>query len=227
MSAFNDLSGMPASANRHTLTEILRGEWKFPGYVVSDWDAINELIAHGVAADETEAARLALSAGVDMEMVSTNYADTLKQQIQSGKIPEKILDQAVRRVLTVKFEKGLFDHPFVDETRCQNAFLQPDAIALAREAAAKSCVLLKNENAALPLPKQVKTIALIGPLAQDAEDLVGSWASRFHASDVVSLADGIRAKLPAGAQLTVVRGCSIIEPGADYFPGRPRHPPKN
>jgi beta-glucosidase len=217
MSAFNDLSGVPASGNRHTLTEILRGEWKFPGYVVSDWDAINELIAHGVAADEAEAARLALSAGVDMEMVSTNYADTLKQQIQSGKIPEKTLDQAVRRVLTVKFEKGLFDRPFVDETRCQNDFLQPDAIALAREAAAKSCVLLKNENGALPLSKQVKTIALIGPLAHDAEDMVGSWASRFHATDVVSLADGIRAKLPAGAQLTVVRGCSIIEPGAEYL----------
>jgi beta-glucosidase len=217
MSAFNDLSGMPASANRHTLTEILRGEWHFPGYVISDWDAINELIPHGIAADEAGAARLALTAGVDMEMVSTNYHDTLAQQIKAGRISEKVLDQAVRRVLTVKFEKGLFDHPFVDETRCQNAFLQPDAIALAREAAAKSCVLLKNENGALPLSKQVKTIALIGPLAQDAEDMVGSWASRFHASDVVSLADGIRAKLPAGAQLTVVRGCSIIEPGAEYL----------
>ena len=217
MSAFNDLSGVPASGNRHTLTEILRGEWHFPGYVISDWDAVNELIPHGVAADGADAARLGLTAGVDMEMVSTTYPDTLAQQIKSGKISEKVLDEAVRRVLTVKFEKGLFDHPFVDETRCQNAFLQPDAIALARKAAAKSCVLSKNENAALPLSKQVKTIALIGPLAQDAMDMVGSWASRFRASDVVSLAGGIRAKLPAGAQLTVQRGCSIIEPGGDYL----------
>lgn len=216
MSAFNDLSGMPASGNRHTLTEILRGEWRFPGYVISDWGAVGELIDHGVAADGAAAARLALTAGVDMEMVSTNYPAMLKSQILSGKIPEKILDQAVRRVLTVKFEKGLFDHPYVDESRCQTAFLRPDAIALAREAAAKSCVLLKDENGVLPLSKQVKRLALIGPLAQDADDLVGPWASRFHVADVVSLADGIRAKLPAGAQLTPVRGCSIIEPGADY-----------
>ena len=217
MSAFNDLSGIPASANRHTLTEILRDEWHFPGYVISDWDAVNELIAHGLAADEAGAARLGINAGVDMEMVSTTYPDTLAQQVKAGKLSRSVLDEAVRRVLTVKFEKGLFDHPYTDETRCQNAFLQPDAIALAREAAAKSCVLLKNENGALPLSKQVKTIALIGPLAQDAEDMVGSWASRFHANEVVSLADGIRAKLPAGAQLTVVRGCSIIEPGAEYL----------
>jgi beta-glucosidase len=217
MSAFNDLSGMPASANRHTLTEILRGQWHFPGYVISDWGAVAELVDHGVAADETAAARLALTAGVDMEMVSTTYPDTLKQQIQSGKISERILDRAVRRVLVVKFEKGLFDHPFVDETRCRTAFLQPDAIALAREAAAKSCVLLKDENGALPLSKQIKTIALIGPLAQDADDLVGPWASRFHASEVVSLAAGIRAKLPAGVELTVARGCSVIEPGAEYL----------
>lgn len=217
MSAFNDLSGMPASANRHTLTDILRGEWHFPGFVVSDWDAINELIAHGVAADEADAARLALTAGVDMEMVSTTYPDTLAQQVKAGKIPVSVLDQAVRRVLTVKFEKGLFDHPFVDEARFQTAFLRPDAVALAREAAAKSCVLLKDENGTLPLSKQVKTIALIGPLAADADDLVGPWASRFHAGDVVTLAAGIRAKLPTGVELTVMRGCSIFEPGADYL----------
>jgi beta-glucosidase len=217
MSAFNDLSGMPASANRHTLTEILRGEWHFPGYVISDWDAVNELIPHGVAADAAGAARRGITAGVDMEMVSTTYPDTLAQQVKAGKIPLNVVDEAVRRVLTVKFAKGLFDHPYVDEARCQTAFLRPDAIALAREAAAKSCVLLKNEKSALPVSMAAKKIALIGPLAQDAVDLVGSWASRFHAGEVVSLADGIRAKLPAGVQLTVVRGCSIIEPGAEYL----------
>ena len=151
MSAFNELSGFPASGNRRTLTEILRGEWGFRGFVVSDWESVGELIDHGVAADETEAARLALTAGVDMEMVSTTYPDTLAQLINSKKIPISVLDEAVRRVLTVKFEKGLFDHPYVDEARCRTAFLQPDAIALAREAAAKSCVLLKNENGVLPL----------------------------------------------------------------------------
>jgi beta-glucosidase len=218
MSAFNELSGMPASANRHTLTEILRGEWKFPGYVISDWAAVGELVDHGVAADAAAAARLGITAGVDMEMVSTTYPDTLAQQVKAGKIPLSVVDEAVRRVLTVKFEKGLFDHPYADETRCQTAFLQPDAIALAREAAAKSCVLLKNENGALPISKEIKKVALIGPFAGDAEELVGPWSSRAHASDIVSLADGIRAKLPAGIQLTAVRGCSIIEPDS----GKPR-----
>ena len=213
MSAFNELSGMPASANRHTLTEILRGEWKFPGYVISDWAAVGELVDHGVAANDNEAARLGITAGVDMEMVSTTYPDTLAQQVKAGKIPVAVVDEAVRRVLTVKFEKGLFDHPYTDETRCQTAFLRPDAIALAREAAAKSCVLLKNEDGALPASKATKKVAIIGPFAEDAAELVGPWSSRAHASDIVSLTDGIRAKLSDGVQLNVVRGCAVIESG--------------
>jgi len=213
MSAFNCLSGVPASANFHTLTEILRDEWKFPGFVVSDYDAVGELIPHGVAADSTNAARLALTAGVDMEMVSSNYCDTLSQQVKAGKIPESVVDEAVRRVLLVKFEKGLFDHPFTDETRCRTAFLLPDALALAREAAAKSCVLLKNDRNVLPLSRQVKRIALIGPLADNAEELIGSWSGRAHADDAVSLADGIRAKLPPGARLSVTRGCRFADTG--------------
>ena len=212
MSAFNCLSGMPASGNRHTLTEILRGEWHFPGFVISDWEAVNELIPHGVAADEAGAARLAITAGVDMEMVSTNYPDTLKAQVEQGTVPESVVDEAARRVLTVKFAKGLFDHPYVDEARCRTAYLRPDALALAREAAAKSCVLLKNENRALPISKLAKQVVLIGPLAEDAEELVGCWSSRAHASDIGSFAVGVREKLPADARLTVARGCSIIEP---------------
>ena len=213
MSAFNCLSGVPASGNRHTLTEILRDEWHFPGYVISDWSAVHELIPHGVAADEAEAARLAITAGVDMEMVSTNYHDTLKAQVEQGTVPESVIDEAVRRILTVKFARGLFDGPYVDETRCQTAYLRPDALALAREAAAKSCVLLKNENGALPVSRQAKKVALIGPLAEETEELVGCWASRAHAEDVVSLAVGVREKLPADARLTVARGCAIVEPG--------------
>ena len=213
MSAFNCLNGIPTSANRHTLTEILRDEWKFRGYVVSDWGAVDELIAHGFAADEAEAARLALTAGVDIEMVSTNYPDTLAEQVKQGKVPVSVVDEAVRRVLTVKFTRGLFEHPYVDETRWQTAFLLPDALALASEAAAKSCVLLKNENGALPISRQVKTVALIGPLAEDAEELVGCWSSRAHTNDLVSLAVGVHEKLPADAQLAVARGCAIDESG--------------
>lgn len=213
MSAFNCLSGFPASANRHTLTDILRDEWKFRGLVVSDYNAVFELIAHGVAADETNAAWLALTAGVDMEMVSRTYPDTLKQQVQQGIIKKRVLDEAVRRVLTVKFEKGLFDRPYTDESRYRTAYLRPDALALAREAAAKSCVLLKDDKGALPISKQVKSVALIGPLAVDTDELVGPWFSRAHMNDIVSLGDGFREKLSPDAKLIVARGCAIMEGG--------------
>lgn len=213
MSAFNCLSGVPASDNRHTLTEVLRDEWKFPGFVVSDYDAVHELVEHGVAADDTEAARLALTAGVDMEMVSTTYPDTIAQQVKQGLISEKVVNEAVRRVLTVKFVKGLFDHPYTDESRYSTAYLKPDAISLAREAAAKSCVLLKNTNDTLPLSNQVKNVALIGPFAEYADELVGPWFSRAHANEIISLAAGIREKLPSDAKLTVARGCAIAEKG--------------
>jgi beta-glucosidase len=209
MSAFNCLSGMPASANRHTLTEILRDEWKFRGFVISDWDSVNELIPQGVAADGSEAARLAFNAGVDMEMVSSNYHNTLPEQVKQGKVPESVVDEAVRRILTVKFAKGLFDRPYVDESLYLTAFLKPDALALAREAAAKSCVLLKNENSALPISHQAKTIALIGPLGEETGDLLGCWAGPGRWQDVVSLAAGLRAKLGTGSELKVVRGCEI------------------
>jgi beta-glucosidase len=212
MSAFNCLTPSPASGNHHTLTDILRGEWKFPGFVVSDWESVGELIEHGVAADGDEAAWLGLMGGVDMEMVSTNYITTLKRQVKAGKIPESVVTEAARRVLTVKFAKGLFDKPYVDETFYQTAFLKPDAVALARQAAVKSCVLLKNDSA-LPLSKQAKKIALIGPLAEDAEELVGCWYARARTNDIVSLVAGIHAKLSPDAELKTARGCAIVESG--------------
>jgi beta-glucosidase len=218
MSAFNCLSGFPASANRHALTDILRGEWKFPGFVVSDYESVGELVEHGVAADASEAARLALTAGVDMEMISRTYHDTLKQSIKQGAISRKVLDEAVRRVLTVKFQKGLFDRPFTDETRCPAAFLQPDALALARTAAAKSCVLLKNEKQVLPLSPLTRKIALIGPMAENTQELVGPWHSRAHANDLISLAEAIREQAGSNFELTVARGCVLVEPGVIKVP---------
>ena len=208
MSSFNCLSGFPASADRHTLNEILRGEWKFRGFVVSDYLAVAQLMEHGVAANGDEAARLAITAGVDMEMVSSNY-ETLPQQIQDGKVPTEVVDEAVRRILQVKFVKGLFDRPYTDETPYQDAYLKPDAVALAREAAAKSCVLLKNEKNALPISKQAKKIALIGPLGDAAGEMLGCWASRGRPQDAVSLATGIRAKLAPGSKLTITEGCNL------------------
>jgi beta-glucosidase len=209
MSAFNELSGMPASGNHHTLTDILRGEWKFHGFVVSDWTSVSELIPHGVAADDAGAARLALTAGVDMEMVSRTYLGTLAQQVKAGKVSQAVVNEAVRRVLTVKFEKGLFDHPFTEEARCESAFLQPDALALARSAAAKSCVLLKDENGLLPISRSVKKLVLIGPMADDPGEMLGCWEARGHMEDAVSLAAGIRAHLRPDAELMVVQGCDL------------------
>jgi len=217
MSAFNDLDGMPTSANHFTLTDVLRHEWNFRGFVVSDYQSVSELIDHGVAANDADAARFALTAGVDMEMVSTTYPETLAQQVKEKLIPKSVIDDAVRRILLVKFAKGLFDRPYTDETNYKTAFLKPDALALAREAAAKCCVLLKNDNNVLPLSKEVKTIALIGPLGTDAEQMVGPWYSRAHAADAVALDTGIRQKLAAGAQLLIARGCSIIETGRSRF----------
>ncbi|HUC83770.1 MAG TPA: beta-glucosidase BglX [Candidatus Acidoferrales bacterium] len=218
MSSFNCLSGYPASADRHTLTDILRGEWKFKGFVVSDYESVSELIDQGVAANEAQAARLALTAGVDMEMISKTYHDTLKQQVEQGTVPRRVLDEAVRRVLTVKFEKGLFDQPYADESLYQTAYLRPDAIALAREAAAKSCVLLKNEQNVLPLSPRGGKIVLIGPLAEAAQELVGPWHSRAHTNDLISLAEAVQAQLSPDAKLAVTRGCALFEPGVIKVP---------
>ncbi|HKW29403.1 MAG TPA: beta-glucosidase BglX, partial [Verrucomicrobiae bacterium] len=211
MSAFNCLSGTPASANHHTLTDILKNEWGFQGFVVSDWAAVNELISQGVAANPAQAARLALTAGVDMEMLTTNYLSTLKQQVLAGTIKEKTIDEAVTRVLRVKFARGLFERPYVDESLSRTAFLKPDALALARKAVVKSCVLLKNGNNTLPLSRQLKRIAVIGPLGDDTDNLLGSWCARGRSGDVVSIAAGIRAKLASTAELKVVHGCELPE----------------
>ena len=208
MTSFNSLSGFPASGNHHLLTDILRNEWKFQGFVVSDYQAIVQLIDHGVAADDDEAARLAITAGVDMEMVSSNY-ETLPQQIQDGIVSPTNVDESVRRILRVKFVKGLFDRPYTDETLYKNAYLRPDAVALAREAAAKVCVLLKNEKSALPISKSVKKIALIGPLADAPGEMLGCWSSRGRPQDAISLAAGIRAKLAPDSKLTISPGCNI------------------
>ncbi|MFO1477872.1 MAG: beta-glucosidase BglX [Verrucomicrobiota bacterium] len=213
MSAFNLLPGSPASANRHTLTEILRDEWHFPGFVVSDWTAVEELMPHGVAGTGADAARLALVAGVDMEMVSSNYPNTLAAQVKDGRIPESIITEAARRVLKVKFVKGLFEHPYVDETLYKTAFLRPDAVALAREAAARSCVLLRNEHGILPLGPGSKKIALIGPFGDATGDLLGCWAARGRAEDAVSIAAALKSRLPSTAELRVVHGCDATSTG--------------
>ena len=223
MSAFNCLNGVPASGNRRTLTDILRGELGFQGFVVSDWESVSQTIDHGVAADAPGAARLALHAGVDMEMTSATYTN-LPALVAQGALTQAEVDEAVRRVLRVKIRRGLFERPYADEKLAVDAFLKPDARALAREAAVKSCVLLKNDGGVLPLARTVRKIALIGPLGAEQGELLGCWAGRGEPKDAISLEQGLRAKLGQDVQLTVVKGCELIEakrtkPLTDGTPG--------
>src|SRR5882762_449150 len=192
MSAFNSLNGVPASANPFTLKQILRSEWGFEGIVDSDFTSLAELVAHGIANDGAAAARKAFLAGVDMDMVSSLYHENLVQLVRSGQVPETAVDESVRRVLRVKFALGLFDRPFADEAKEAGAMLRPDSVMLARNAAERSFVLLKNASFSgaspvLPLSTESKMFALVGPLADDPKDMLGSWAGQGRPEDVITL----------------------------------------
>ena len=191
MSAFNPLNAVPSSANPFTLTQVLRKEWEFKGMVVSDWNSIGELVAHGIAADDATAARKGFLAGVDMDMTSSLYHDQLAKLVHSGAVPEARIDESVRRVLRVKLALGLFDHPYVDEGRAKQAFFLPESLQLAQTVAERSFVLLKNVPVAdggplLPISKDLKTVAVIGPLADNPSDPGGVNAATAPKSGVLS-----------------------------------------
>ena len=199
MTAFSALDGVPATANPFTLTEVLREEWRFPGLADSDYTAVAELIPHGIALDGRMAALRAFSAGLDMDMESGFYHQNLAQLVKSGAVSEAQLDEDVRHVLRVKFALGLFEHPYTDETRANHGPLPKQSLDLARKAAERSFVLLKNDAAAsrplLPLGDNIKTVALIGPLADDQRQMIGSWECRGRAADVVTLKAALTQKL--------------------------------
>jgi beta-glucosidase len=201
MSAFNSLDAVPASANPFTLTEILRKEWGFRGFVVSDWDSISELINHGIANDGATAAKKAFLAGVDMDMVSNLYHENLLNLVRSGLVSQAAIDESARRILRVKFALGLFDQPYVDESKESSAMLRPESLALARKAAEQSFVLLKNSpvnnHALLPLSPKLGSVALIGPLADNAGEMLGSWAGNGHPEDAITLKTSLEQKLGA------------------------------
>lgn len=215
MSAFNDLNGVPASANPFTLTKVLRGEWKFDGFVVSDYESVKELINHGLAADEAEAARSAISAGVDMEMVSRLYGKYAPELIRKDKLSQATIDNAVRRILRIKFRLGLFDKPYADEAHEQATILSRANVETAREVAARSIVLLKNERDVLPLAKNARSIAVIGPLADNQQDMLGSWSGDGRKEDVVTLLAGLRAKASPATKINYARGCAIASTSID------------
>ncbi len=192
MSAFESVNGAPATANGHLLDEILRREWKFKGFVVSDWDAVAELINHGVASSKEDAARKAITAGVDMDMWDNSYS-TLAASVRAGRLPIAVVDRAVRRVLHAKAQAGLFDDPYIDERAAAAVTLTPEHRAAARRVAQHSIVLLKNERDLLPLAKSGRKIAVVGPLADSKDDMLGPWAAQGKGEEAVSALEGIRA----------------------------------
>nr|WP_159513095.1 glycoside hydrolase family 3 N-terminal domain-containing protein [Sphingomonas sp. T1] len=214
MAAFNEISGVPATANAWLLTQILRREWGFGGLVVSDYTGDEELIAHGFATDAREATKLAFMAGVDMSMQSGFYLAHLPALVAAGEVPMARLDQAVRRVLALKVALGLFDDPFrrIDPRREKTRIRTRETLALARDAGARSIVLLKNDGAVLPLPRQGRRIALIGPFAAGQHDLIGPWNVYGTDAEAVDLATGIRAAVADPAQVSVTQGAGIDDP---------------
>ncbi len=209
MSAFNEISGVPASANHLILQRILREEWGFGGFVVSDSKSVTDMVAHGYAADNDDAAEKAIMAGVDMDMASFSYRSHLEESIRAGRIPIAIVDKAVRRVLRAKFALGLFDNPYADPQREQSVILSADNRTLARDVARHSIVLLKNEGNLLPIGKNVRKLAVIGPLADNSKDLLGTWAALGKPEDVVTVLQGIRHRAAERIEVGFSAGCQI------------------
>jgi beta-glucosidase len=212
MSAFNDIAGVPASGNAWLTDTVLRREWRFPGFVVSDWTSVAELMPHGVAGSAAEAGRRALTAGVDMDMQSSIYVDSLAALVRANRIPMAVVDSAVLRILRAKARLGLFRDPY----RPRTAPAAAETRALARRVARESIVLLKNERATLPLDPKLATIAVIGPLADNKLEPLGPWHTQGQAADVVTVLQGIRARASA-AQVLYAQGAGIEDTSTAGF----------
>ncbi len=209
MSCFNDISGTPGSASSYILREILKDRWQHDGFVVSDWGAIQQLRSQGVAADRKEAAYKAFTAGIEMDMINNCYDNHLTELVNEGKVSMKMLDDAVKRVLRVKFRLGLFENPYTPETEESERFLLPENLRVAEQLSEESMVLLKNNNNTLPLSADRKKIAVIGPLSKSRWHLLGSWAAHGHTDDVISIYDGLETELGSKAQLLYSQGCDF------------------
>jgi beta-glucosidase len=223
MAAFNEIGGVPMHGSRELLTDVLRGEWGFRGLVVSDWAGVQEMMPHGVAGTRGAAARTGLHAGVDIDMVSEVYLKDLPPEIQAGRVPMAELDEAVRRVLRLKYRLGLFQNPYSrgDAAREQAAgALNPAHRRAARDAAARSMVLLKNDGVVLPFDRaRIRSIAVIGPLAADRRAPMGSWNGAGHVDDVVSIVEGIRHAVRPGTEVIGAPGVLMVDDDDDrMFP---------
>ena len=212
MNAFNEIAGIPSTGNAHLQRDILKGEWGFQGFVVSDWGSIGEMVAHGYSENLEHAARQAITAGSDMDMEARAYVAHLAPLVKAGKVDVKLVDDAVRRVLRVKFALGLFDDPYrySDAAREKQALGNPAHVAAARDVARKSIVLLKNEGGLLPLDKTAKTIAVIGPLAADKDAPLGNWRAQAVTGSAVSVLEGIQAAVPSTTRVVHAEGVKLV-----------------
>ena len=223
MNSFNDLNGIPATGNAYLQRDILKEKWNFKGFVVSDWGSIGEMVNHGYAKDNKEAALAAITAGSDMDMESNAYRYHLAQLVKEKKVPMALIDDAVKRILRKKFELGLFDDPFKfnNEEREQKALNNPEHRKVARAMAAKSIVLLKNEKGILPLSKSTKTIAFIGPLVKEYKQNMGFWSVELpeldYTKEIVSQWDGLQNKVEKNTQLLYAKGCDIEGDNTEGF----------
>ncbi len=218
MSSFNDVNGIPMTGNKKLLNTVLRDRLGFKGFVVSDWNSVAEMIPHGYAKNRYQAAKLALDAGLDMDMVSDVYQQELAKLLKNKQITMKQIDKAVRRVLKAKFDVGLFDNPFIyfNEERGKALVLTKEHRDAARDIARKSMVLLKNKDNLLPLNKNIKTIALIGPLADNQKDLLGPWCARGNKKDVITIMQGIKTVSPK-TTILYSKGCEINTSSTKLF----------
>ncbi|HET9728305.1 MAG TPA: glycoside hydrolase family 3 N-terminal domain-containing protein, partial [Acidimicrobiia bacterium] len=219
MASFNEIAGVPSHANHHLLTDILRNEWHYDGMVVSDWTGIGELLNHGVAADSEQAGALALHAGVDMDMVSQIFSHTLSSAVTDRRVTTDELNEAVRRVLRFKYRLGLFSDPYGrgDVARERAVTLTPANRAVAREAAQRSIVLLKNDRNTLPLRKDLASIAVIGSLASDSGAMIGNWVGMGRGQDAVTVLDGMRRAVSSRTTITYARGASPTSEDSSGF----------
>ncbi|PWA06762.1 beta-glucosidase BglX [Flavobacterium laiguense] len=222
MNSFNDLNGIPATGNSYLLRDVLKGKWNFQGFVVSDWGSIGEMVSHGYVKDNKEAALSAITAGSDMDMESNTYRYNLEKLVEENKVPIALVDDAVKRILRKKFELGLFDDPykFCNPEREQRELNNPEHTKAAREIAAKSIVLLKNERDVLPLSKGLKTIAFIGPMVKSKRDNHGFWAvdlKDIDSSYIVSQWEGVERKVGKRTKILYAKGCGVESKSKEGF----------
>ena len=221
MNSFNDLNGIPATGNAYLQREILKGKWNFKGFVVSDWNSVGEMIPHGYAKDNYEAAMEAVTAGCDMDMESRSYIKNLSKLVSDGKLNPSLIDDAVKRILIKKFEMGLFDDPFrfCNVEREKQQWNNPSNLEKEKQMAEKTIVLLKNENQILPLSRQTKTIALIGPFIKSVRDNLGFWSYIWpdDTARIITTWKGIQEKINKDSKLLYAKGCNINDSSTAGF----------